>query len=193
MDQEMIENKAIPAPELDEASACLREQLAECQAAIRRCFDISKGDHVVPFQWDDMKIATRLMQASASAACALKRLKGTESRHTVRVEQGEGETPPPKNRKQIVVVADERTTTRPRRAAQQPQRLEDRFSFRANACAACRGASQIAENQSGCRDGAALILPRLRPPTLKLRWPCVIPGPPKPWRRWGEVARAERA
>src|ERR1700685_4577695 len=87
---EAIENKEFSAPELDEASAFLREQIAECQLAIRSCFDFTRLDGYLPGQhWDAMKIAARLMQASATAACALKRLKGTESRHTVRVEQGE--------------------------------------------------------------------------------------------------------
>jgi len=100
MDQEAIENKEFSMPELDEASAYLREQLAECQLAIRSCFDLSKSDgNGTEYQWHAMKMATRLMQASAAAASALKRLKGSESRHTIRVEQGEGGDPTSKKSK----------------------------------------------------------------------------------------------
>ena len=100
MDQEAIENKEFSTPEIDEASTYLREQLTQCQIAIRSCFDFSKSDgYSTQYHWDAMKMATRLMQASAAAASALKRLKGTESRHTIRIEQGEGGDPTPKKSK----------------------------------------------------------------------------------------------
>ena len=96
---EAIESKEISAPELDEASAFLREQIAECQLAIRSCFDYAKSDDHASYEhWDAMRTATRLMQASAAAACALRRLNGTESRHTIAVRH-EGGDPTPKKSK----------------------------------------------------------------------------------------------
>jgi hypothetical protein len=89
MDHEAIENKEISVPELDEAAAFLGAQLVACHAASGRCFEMSRGaGGSYEWQLKAMQTATRLMQASATAASALKRLKGSESRHTVRVEQG---------------------------------------------------------------------------------------------------------
>jgi hypothetical protein len=99
MDQQETENKDISAPEIDEASAFLREQLMQCQIAIRSCFDFKTlNELALHQQWEALKIAARLMQASASAANALKRVKGNESRHTVRVER-QGGYPTPKKSK----------------------------------------------------------------------------------------------
>jgi hypothetical protein len=53
-------------------------------------------------QMEAMKTATRLMQASAAAASALKRLHGTQSHHRVSVDgdkAGEGGYPTPEKSK----------------------------------------------------------------------------------------------
>ena len=94
---EAIENKEIFTPELDKASAYLSAQLAGCNEAIERCFKLSHGvGGSIEWQLKALQTATRLIQASAVAAATLKRMKGTESRHTVRVEQQGGDPIPKK-------------------------------------------------------------------------------------------------
>ena len=79
-----------PDPAIDRVSTMLLEQIDECHAAVVGIFRYASGPTMTADrQISAMTAATRLMQASASAASALKRLKGTESRHTVTVAPGE--------------------------------------------------------------------------------------------------------
>lgn len=80
------------SPELDHAADMLSQELAECHACIMAVFDhaITHKDPAVQLQ--SMLAATRLMQASAAAASALKRLRNPGTHHTVTVRPGEGES-----------------------------------------------------------------------------------------------------
>jgi len=87
----MIETPA-PSPDsplpdagLDSIAALLAEQIAASHAAARRCFALSEDLENHYGQYDALKIASRLMQASAVAANALKRLRGGEFHQHVSV------------------------------------------------------------------------------------------------------------
>jgi hypothetical protein len=82
----------------DTIAAMLRGQIDQCHAAIARVFEYAAGMDNIHYAHELMKTATRLMQASASAAVALKRLQGNESRHVVTVVR-EGEEPTSGNAK----------------------------------------------------------------------------------------------
>jgi hypothetical protein len=72
---------------LDDVAALLAEQLAACHEAASRCFAMAGDaeDLELPARLDAMKLAARLVQASAAAASAVKRLKGGEFHHHVTV------------------------------------------------------------------------------------------------------------
>jgi len=70
----------------------LQEQIEECHYAAMGVFRYARDGVADPdLQMGAMKSATRLIQATASAASALKRLYGSESRHTVTVAQQKAE------------------------------------------------------------------------------------------------------
>lgn len=81
---------AIVEPDgLNDVAALLAEQLSACHAAAGRCFAIANDeeDFQLPVRMDALKLATRLVQASAAAASAVKRLKGGEFHHHVTVQR----------------------------------------------------------------------------------------------------------
>ncbi|HEX3945114.1 MAG TPA: hypothetical protein VHW69_13590, partial [Rhizomicrobium sp.] len=63
---------------LRDVAALLAEQLSACHAAAARCFAIANDeeDFQLPARLEALKLATRLVQASAAAASAVKRVKG---------------------------------------------------------------------------------------------------------------------
>ena len=68
----------------------MEQQIAESHDWVVSLFRYAgRQDDPLPMemQFTVVNTATRLMQANASAASALKRLHGTESRHTVAVEE----------------------------------------------------------------------------------------------------------
>jgi len=74
---------------LNDVAALLAEQLSACHAAAARCFAIANDeeDFQMPVRLEALKLATRLVQASAAAASAVKRLKGGEFHHHVTVQR----------------------------------------------------------------------------------------------------------
>lgn len=72
---------------LDDVAALLAEQLTSCHEAASRCFAMAGDaeDLELTARLDAMKLAARLVQASAAAASAVKRLKGGEFHHHVTV------------------------------------------------------------------------------------------------------------
>lgn len=79
-----------PQPDaLHDVAALLAEQLSACHAAAARCFAIANDeeDFQLPARMEALKLATRLVQASASAASAVKRIKGGEFHHHVTVQR----------------------------------------------------------------------------------------------------------
>ncbi|HEY1837302.1 MAG: hypothetical protein WBQ17_03175 [Rhizomicrobium sp.] len=97
---EMPANQPMP-PVLKRVSTLLEQQIAESHAWVLSLFKYAGSkDRPLPteLQLVVVKSAVRLMQANASAASALQRLHGTQSRHTVAVE---GDTPQAKNEKQM--------------------------------------------------------------------------------------------
>jgi len=96
----MEENQSKPEQFADVA-ALLRDEIMECHQSVLDLFTFARrtdGKINYAIQMDAMKTATRLMQASATAANALKRLAGT--RHTVSVEK-EGDTTPHKSKTNV--------------------------------------------------------------------------------------------
>lgn len=88
-----IEN-SLPAPPpqssgLDDIAALLAEQLASSHTAATRCFATAadEEDFGEATRTEALKIASRLMQASASAASAIKRIKGEEFHYRVTVDR----------------------------------------------------------------------------------------------------------
>ncbi|MFL6690565.1 MAG: hypothetical protein ACJ8IR_10340 [Alphaproteobacteria bacterium] len=74
---------------LHDVAALLAEQLSACHAAAARCFAIANDeeDFQMPVRLEALKLATRLVQASAAAASAVKRVKGGEFHHHVTVQR----------------------------------------------------------------------------------------------------------
>src|ERR1041385_786378 len=74
---------------LNDVAGLLAEQLSACHAAAARCFAIANDeeDFQLPARLEALKLATRLVQASAAAASAVKRLKGGEFHHHVTVQR----------------------------------------------------------------------------------------------------------
>lgn len=74
---------------LHDVAALLAEQLSACHAAAARCFAIAQDeeDFEIGARLDALKLTTRLVQASAAAASAVKRLKGGEFHHHVTVSR----------------------------------------------------------------------------------------------------------
>jgi hypothetical protein len=88
-------------PALERVAGLLEKQIAESYDWVLSLFRYAgneKNPLPTELQLTVVKSAVRLTQANASAASALKRLHGTESRHTVAVE---GDTPVAKNEKRM--------------------------------------------------------------------------------------------
>lgn len=80
-------------PNFDDVAAMLREEIGDCHAAARDVFHFARTpDSNYAIQLDAWKTATQLMKATAAASSALRRLYGSDSRHTVNVEKP-GDTP----------------------------------------------------------------------------------------------------
>lgn len=94
------------SPEIDQAAALLAEEIVQTHAAILGVHQFASqgGDPMV--QLNCMKVAARLMQAQASAALSLKRLK-SEGQHTFTyLHQG---TPPPPKKSKTNAPANEQS------------------------------------------------------------------------------------
>ncbi len=94
-------NKVVP--ELNRVAALLEDELDECHAAVMAAFRFA-AEHPDPkAQLEAMKAGSRMMQASANAACALKRLRSSGTHHTVTVRSDpaaeQGRVPTPENLK----------------------------------------------------------------------------------------------
>jgi hypothetical protein len=80
-----------PPPDsgIDAIAALLAEQIAASHEAAARCFAIAADDEDFGpgAQSDALKIATRLMQASATAASAINRLRGGQFHHCITVRR----------------------------------------------------------------------------------------------------------
>ena len=91
------------SPELERAATLLEAELDECHAAVMAVFRFASEHPDPKAQLEAMKAGSRMMQASASAACALKRLRSPGTHHTVTVESRpeaqEGRVPTPENLK----------------------------------------------------------------------------------------------
>ena len=88
-------------PALGRVAGLLEKQITESHHWVMSLFKYAGNqEHPLPteLQLTVMKSAVRLMQVNASAASALKRLHGTESRHTVAVQ---GDTPSAKSEKRM--------------------------------------------------------------------------------------------
>lgn len=76
---------------LENVSDLLREQLRECHHFVQSCFaDAASARNDFDVQQSAMKLAARLMQASAATAAAINRLEGNKSRQDIVVTRGEG-------------------------------------------------------------------------------------------------------
>jgi hypothetical protein len=84
--------------ELDLAAAHLAEELSECHAVVMAAFKFAAAHPNPDVQLNAMQAATRMMQANAAAASALKRLKEEGGRHTFTYVH-EGAPPTPKKSK----------------------------------------------------------------------------------------------
>jgi hypothetical protein len=97
-----MEKAEVKSDEFADVAALLREEIEECHQSVMDIFTFSRrrdGNINYAVQMDAMKTATRLMQASATAANALKRLSGT--RHTVSVDKPVGDTHPLKSKTNV--------------------------------------------------------------------------------------------
>ena len=82
--------KGPPKPDpLNDMAGLLAEQLSACHAAAARCFAIANDeeDFDIAARLDALKLATKLVQASAAAASAVKRVKGGQFHHHVTVHR----------------------------------------------------------------------------------------------------------
>jgi hypothetical protein len=79
-----------PDSGLDEIAVLLARQIDACNEAAARCFDVSRDteNYYLNHRFDALKIATRLIQASATAAGAIKRIRGSEFHQHVTVSNG---------------------------------------------------------------------------------------------------------
>ncbi|MGN6148193.1 MAG: hypothetical protein ACTHPD_06600 [Rhizomicrobium sp.] len=75
---------------LNDIAALLARQIDACNEAAARCFDVSRDaeNYYLNHRFDALKIATRLIQASAAAASAIKRIRGSEFHQHVTVSNG---------------------------------------------------------------------------------------------------------
>ena len=77
-------HSAFPDAALDQIAALLAEQILACHDATARCFKLARDSDSL----ESLKIATRLIQASATAAAAIKRIKGSEFHQHVTISRG---------------------------------------------------------------------------------------------------------
>jgi hypothetical protein len=96
-----MENKEIPDPDLKEVSSFLREQAELCHALTKSVFDAFCKEPRSA-QEKTLKMMTRLIAASAVAAGAMNKLKGTQINQTItirRMEKEGGKGASPQNAK----------------------------------------------------------------------------------------------
>ena len=84
--------------DIELAAAQLAQEIGETHAAIMAVHKFAAADKDPDVQLNCMKIAARMMQAQASAALSLKRLRGEEARYAFRYIH-EGVPPTPKRSK----------------------------------------------------------------------------------------------
>ena len=76
---------------MENVTDLLREQLRECHHFVQSCFaDAASTRNDFDMQQSAMRLAARLMQASANTAAAISRLEGNKSRQDIVVTRGEG-------------------------------------------------------------------------------------------------------
>ena len=85
-----MENKDIPDPDLQKVSGFLREQAELCHALTKSVFDTFCTEPRAA-QEKTLKMMTRLIDASAVAAGAMNRLKGTQINQTITIRRMERE------------------------------------------------------------------------------------------------------
>ena len=96
-----MENNALPDPDLDDVSGFLREQVELCHRLTKSVFN-TFCDEPRTAQDKTLKMLTRLIAASATAAGAMNRVKGTQIHQTIliqRMEKQAGEGASPQNAK----------------------------------------------------------------------------------------------
>ena len=80
--------------DVDLAAIQLAQQIGACHDSVMAVFKFAANEASPDKQMSAMLAATRMMQANAAAASALKRLKSDGTRHTVTVAREGGDTPP---------------------------------------------------------------------------------------------------
>ena len=85
-----LENKDIPDPDLKDVSGFLREQAALCHSLTKSVFDAFCKEPRAS-QEKTLKMMTRLINASAVAANAMNKLKGTQINQTITIRRMERE------------------------------------------------------------------------------------------------------
>jgi hypothetical protein len=96
-----MENNDIPDPDLQKVSGFLREQAELCHALTKSVFDTFCTEPRAA-QEKTLKMMTSLINASAIAAGAMNKLKGTQINQTIsirRMEKEGGEGASPENAK----------------------------------------------------------------------------------------------
>jgi hypothetical protein len=93
-----MENKEISDPDLQKVSSFLREQAELCHALTKSVFDAFCKEPRSA-QEKTLKMMTRLIAASAVAAGAMNKLKGTQINQTITIRRMEREGASPENAK----------------------------------------------------------------------------------------------
>ncbi len=93
-----MENKEIPDPDLKDVSSFLREQAELCHAITKDVRDTFYKHNTMAGQEDTLRMMTKLIAATATAAGAISRLKGTQINQTIQIQRsqkqaGEGASP----------------------------------------------------------------------------------------------------
>jgi hypothetical protein len=93
-----MENKEIPDPDLQKASDYLREQVEICHTLTRAMEQTFMRETHRPAQDATLKLLMKLVGATAIAAGAMNKLKGTQINQTITIrrmakEAGEGASP----------------------------------------------------------------------------------------------------
>jgi hypothetical protein len=97
-----MENKEIPDPDLQKVSGFLREQVEICHTITRAMEQTFMRESHRPAQDATLKLMMKLIGATAVAAGAMNKLKGTQINQTItirRMEREGGEGASPQNAK----------------------------------------------------------------------------------------------
>jgi len=97
-----MENKEISDPDLQKVSGFLREQVEICHTITRAMEQTFMRESHRPAQDATLKLMMKLIGATAVAAGAMNKLKGTQINQTItirRMEKDGGEGAPPQNAK----------------------------------------------------------------------------------------------